>query len=198
MVVGHSAGSLAALKMALRDPPGTAALVLLSGFYFPRPRLDMLVTAVFALPILRQFSALAVAHLFGWLLLPAYLRTVFAPDPVPAEFRRSFPLGATLRPRQARATIADTPLLAWSAAWLPRRYDALHMPVTIVTGTRDGIVSSPLQSGRLHRRIAGSRLWEIEGAGHMIHHADPDKVIAAIEAAVEAAARQGCGPMRRS
>jgi len=190
VLVGHSAGCLAALEIGLRDPERAAALVLLSGFYFPRLRADMLLTSCFALPVLRQFTGLAVAHLVGWLMLPAYLRAVFAPNPVPDRFCRDFPLAELLRRKQVQATIADTPLLNWSAAVLPRRFCALRMPVAIVTGTRDRIVTGPLQSLRLHRCIDGSRLYEIEGAGHMVHHAAPGRVATVIEAAADAAAHQ--------
>lgn len=187
VIVGHSAGSLTALAMAVRDASRTAALVLLSGFYFPRARTDMLVTSLFALPPLRQAAAASVAYLFGWLVLPAFLRTVFAPYPVSERFARSFPFSATLRPSQLQATIADTPMLLLNAALLPRRFDVLRMPVSIVAGTRDRIVDTACQSERLHRSIPGSRLIEIPGAGHMVHYVDPDRVAAVVEAAARAA-----------
>ena len=189
VIVGHSAGSLAALTMAVRDPPGTAALVLLSGFYFPRLRADMLITSLFALPPLRQAVAASVAYLFGWLVLPAFLRTVFAPNPVSERFLRSFPFRATLRPSQLQATIADTPMLLLNTARLPRRFEGLRMPVSIVAGTRDRIVDTAHQSKRLHRGIPGSRLIEMPGAGHMVHYADPDRVAAIVGAAAQAAFR---------
>ncbi|HET8995671.1 MAG TPA: alpha/beta hydrolase [Acetobacteraceae bacterium] len=190
VLVGHSAGCLAALHMALHDPQDTAALVLLSGFYFPRLRPDMLITSLWALPGLRWLAASAAAHLFGWLALPGYLRVVFAPNRVPERFRRSFPLAAVLRPRHLMATIADTPLLLWDPMTLPRCLDRLRMPVTIMTGTQDRIVMGRLQSRRLHQAVPGSRLHALEGIGHMIHHAEPDAVIAAIEQAADAAQRR--------
>jgi len=184
VLVGHSAGGLTALQMGLHDPQGSAALVLLSGFYFPRLRADMLVSSLFAPPVLRPLAAFAVSHLFGWLAMPAYLRMVFAPHPVKESFLRNFPLGATLRLGHVQATIADTPLLIWSTAVLPRRFHRLGMPVSILTGTHDHIVVGRLQSHRLHQRIPGSRLHELPGIGHMIHHAAPDAVVTAIERAV--------------
>lgn len=65
VLVGHSSGTQVALAMALRDPDGTAALALLSGFYFPRFRTDILLSALLALPGLRQAAAFGTAHLFG-------------------------------------------------------------------------------------------------------------------------------------
>ena len=34
---------------------------------------------------------------------------------------------------------------------------------------------------RLHREIIGSTLAIVAGAGHMVHHAAPDEVVAAID-----------------
>lgn len=187
VLVGHSAGGLAALEMGLRDPQDTAALVLLSGFYFPRLRPDMMIASLFAPPVLRPVAAFAVSHLFGWLAMPAYLRTVFAPNPVQDGFKRDFPLGATLRHGHVQATIADTPLLIWSSAVLARQFARLIMPVSILTGTHDHIVAGPLQSRRLHESIPGSLFQELPGIGHMIHHAAPDAVVAAIEQAARRA-----------
>jgi pimeloyl-ACP methyl ester carboxylesterase len=183
VLVGHSSGTQAALAMALRDPAGTAALVLLSGFFFPRPRLDILLTSLFAMPGLRQGLAFATAHVFGWLVLPAFLRLVFAPSPVPARFDAAFSPAVPLRRGQVQATIADTPLMTLSAALLSRRYPALAMPVVIVAGSDDRIVASSLQSERLHRCIPGSVWRDVAGVGHMVHHNAPDAVLEAIEAA---------------
>ena len=52
VVVGHSWGTLVALAFAVRHPADTAGLVLLSGYYFPTLRLDALMVAPVAVPVL--------------------------------------------------------------------------------------------------------------------------------------------------
>lgn len=112
---------------------------------------------------------------------------MFAPDKVPPSLRRRFPAAATLRPTQLEATLADAPLIEISAARLRRRYVRLAMPVLIVAGTADRIVATELQSQRLHRCVKGSQENYVAGAGHMIHHTDPDEVAAAIAGLAETA-----------
>src|SRR5436309_1995698 len=41
VLVGHSWATLVAIALALRDQANTAGLVLLSGYYFPTPRVDV-------------------------------------------------------------------------------------------------------------------------------------------------------------
>src|SRR6185312_8428886 len=50
IVLGHSWGTLIALAMAFEDPPSVAGLVLVSGYYFPQARLDVLVAGAPAVP----------------------------------------------------------------------------------------------------------------------------------------------------
>ena len=59
------------------------------------------------------------------------------------------------------------------------------------TGSRDPIVLNDIHAAGLVRDIAGARLVELEGRGHMPHHAATDRVaaeIAALAARVEAGA----------
>jgi pimeloyl-ACP methyl ester carboxylesterase len=80
------------------------------------------------------------------------------------------------------------------AGVLQERYGELRLPVTIVTGAADQVVEPARHSRRLHRELPGSRLVEVPGAGHMIHHSAPDAVLEAIEAVMSRA----FGPAERS
>jgi pimeloyl-ACP methyl ester carboxylesterase len=62
-------------------------------------------------------------------------------------------------------------------------YGEVRPPVTILSGTGDRLVSHVGQSVALHRRIPGSRLVAVEGAGHMLHQIAPDRVLDAVFAA---------------
>ena len=69
------------------------------------------------------------------------------------------------------------------AAKIMGRHGELNMPVLIMAGADDKIVSFKNQSEKLSQAIAGSRLRAFEGAGHMIHHIAPDEVAALIAGA---------------
>jgi pimeloyl-ACP methyl ester carboxylesterase len=89
------------------------------------------------------------------------------------------------RPWHLRAAAEDTAFLIPFARQLQHRYATLRMPVTIITGLEDKVVTPAHHSLRLHHDIAGSRLVGVPGAGHMIHHLALDQVTQAIERAGE-------------
>lgn len=186
VLVGHSWGTLVALAFALDYPADTAALVLLSGYYVPRARLDAALAIWPAIPLLGDVLRYTIAPLAAWLLCPIFVRKLFAPSPVSAAFQERFPTGLALRPSQIRASAADTALMYPGAVPL-QRLGRLTMPVIIVAGSDDRLISTETQSGRLHRRVPGSDLQRIEGVGHMVHHDAPEQVAAAIEQAASAA-----------
>jgi pimeloyl-ACP methyl ester carboxylesterase len=183
VVVGHSWGTLVALAMALDHPLDIAAIVLLSGFYIPRPRADVALTSWLAIPLLGDALRYTILPPLGWIMAPAVFRKVFAPTPVSRNFRDRFPTAMALRPSQLRATAAETALMIPAAASLRPRYKELAMPVVIVAGTGDRIVTTERQSAQLHADVPHSDFRRIPAAGHMIHHIVPDQVAAAIRAA---------------
>ena len=70
-----------------------------------------------------------------------------------------------------------------SAAAFAKRYDELKMPIVIMAGTGDRLVDFARQSGGLDEVLAESILVPFEGAGHMIHHSAPEKVVDGINLA---------------
>ena len=189
VIVGHSWGTLVALSLALDHPRQVAALVLLSGYYHPTARADVLPMSLAAIPVLGDIMRYTISPPLGWLIRRRVFRNLFAPSPVPARFAEEFPIGLSLRPSQLKASAADTALMISDAARNASRYGELSMPVTIVSGRDDQIVDFARQAEQLHDEIPHSRLEAIDAAGHMIHHSAPNRVAAAIEAAVRESER---------
>ncbi len=184
VVVGHSWGTMVALALAIRHPADTAGLVLLSGYYFPTFRLDALLVAPGAVPVLGDVLRYTVSPLFGRLAMPLTKRVMFAPKPVTARFKAEYSDAMALRPSQIRATCVDGAWMVPSAMGLRSHYGALSLPVTIMAGDGDKIVSHRLAE-RLRGAIPGSTLRVVEGAGHMVHHVAADQVAEAIRAVAE-------------
>ena len=69
-----------------------------------------------------------------------------------------------------------------AVAVLRRRYGALRHPLLIVAGTDDTIVGTDAQSRRLHKETPHSELLLYPGVGHMVTHAVPGAIAAAIRA----------------
>lgn len=186
IVVGHSWGTLVALALAIRYPADTAGLVLLSGYYFPIFRMDAMMVAPGAIPVLGDILRYTISPLFGWLTMPLTKRIMFAPAPVTARFKAEYSTGMALRPSQIRASCVDGTFMMSSAKSLRAHYGELSLPVTIMAGDGDKIVS-PRHAERLRTAISSSTLQIVEGAGHMIHHVATDQVVEAILTVTQAA-----------
>jgi pimeloyl-ACP methyl ester carboxylesterase len=193
VVVGHSWGTLVALAMALDFPQDVAALVLVSGYYFPTVRGDVAVFSPPAVPLVGDVMRMTIGPVVGRLATPLMTKAIFTPLPVPASFE-DFPIEMSLRPSQIRATSADTAMMVPAAALLSARYGELALPVEIVAGDGDIVAYCDRHAERLHGQLPGSGLKIIAGAGHMVHYAAPDEVVAAIDrAAAKVAPSQSAG-----
>ena len=186
VLVGHSWGTLVALAFAVRFPADTAGLVLLSGYYFPTFRLDALMVAGGAIPILGDVLRYTISPLFGWLTMPLTKRIMFAPSPMTDRFKAEYSTAIALRPSQIRATVVDGAMMVPSAAKLRAHYRELAMPVAIVAGAGDLVVSHR-HAERLHAAIRGSALQIVPGAGHMVHHLATAEIVQAIAGVASAA-----------
>jgi pimeloyl-ACP methyl ester carboxylesterase len=185
LVVGHSWGTMVALAMALDVPDFVRGLVLLSGYYYPSLRLDVPVMVPPAIPVIGDLMRYTVSALMMRLSWPLMVRRMFSPRDTPERFRE-LPVWMMLRPKQLRASAADTALMVPCAASLSHRYHELKVPVTIVAGTQDKMVETSGNSERLQQELAANgqeaELQLQPGVGHMTYYAHPDKIMQAIDA----------------
>ena len=103
IVLGHSWGAAVALALALNHPTAARGLVLLSGYYYPTLRADVLVSSPPAIPILGDLLRYSISPLLGRLMQPLLLKGMFAPLPVPARFPKIATSEMSVRPGQIRA-----------------------------------------------------------------------------------------------
>ena len=182
VVLGHSWGAAVALALALNHPDDVRGLVLLSGYYYPTLRADVLLSSPPAIPILGDLLRFSISPLLGKLMQPLLLKGMFAPLPVPASFATGSTPDMSLRPGQIRAESQDGVAMIPGAIAMRHRYQELTMPVVIMAGTKDRVVNAK-QPRRLHAQIPHSILRLVPGVGHMLHYAVPEQVAEAIEEA---------------
>ncbi|HKH33084.1 MAG TPA: alpha/beta hydrolase [Beijerinckiaceae bacterium] len=187
IVLGHSWGTIVALALALEHPDAVRGLVLLSGYYFPTARVDVWAFSPPAIPVFGDIMRYTVSPFLLRLLAPRIIRKLFEPMPVPPRFAMRFPLDLALRPSQLKASAEDSALMVPAAAGLQKRYGELRLPIEILTGTEDRVVTPARQSGRLHETIRGSELTRLPGLGHMVHYAAQDEIVRAVGAVATAA-----------
>lgn len=179
-VVGHSMGASVALAMALEAPERVGSLVLLSGYYYPSARIDAMVTAPVALPVLGDVMRYTITALSARALIGQVAQGMFAPMEVPTGFFSTLSREMMIRPIQIRANAEDAAFMI-PAAWTEsRRYGEIKMPLTIMAGADDGVVDPEDHSARLHRELPHSRLVIVPNCGHMVHYAAVDEIAAAV------------------
>jgi pimeloyl-ACP methyl ester carboxylesterase len=183
VIVGHSWGTMVATTLALEHPECVRSLVLLSGYYYPTPRVDVMLLSPPSIPGFGDVIRPTISPFIGRMLWPSLIQKFFSPFPVTPRWHATFPKWMTLRPSQILASAAETALMTVEAFWLAQRYHELRMPVVIMAGTDDMHVSTSVHSEQLHGDIPHSQLVLVPGVGHMIHHVVPDQVLKAIDMA---------------
>jgi len=179
IVLGHSWGTLVALALAVKYPQQVQALVLVSGYYYPTARTDVIMLSPPAIPLIGDLLAHTLSPLLSRLMWPLLLRKIFGPSPLPQKFV-GFPEEMAVRPSQIRASAAESALMIPSAHALEQQYPFLQMPVSIVSGAEDRLIE-PEQSAHLHRNIPHSTLRSVPGTGHMVHQTATGEIMTAID-----------------
>jgi pimeloyl-ACP methyl ester carboxylesterase len=179
VVLGHSWGTLVAVALALRGGYPIRGLVLASGYYFPTPRWDFWLLSGPAIPIIGDVLRYTIAPIFSLAILPALLRKIFAPHPVSQKFKRAVPISLALRPGQLRAAAEESAFLIPAASQFQFRYYQITQPVRLFHGDSDHLIEQE-QSRRLQQALPTAVYHGVQGAGHMVHYADPDALARAV------------------
>lgn len=187
VLVGHSWAASLVLAYALAYPVDVAGLVTLSGATHPWRGGVSLMRNLAMLPAIGPWLAATVVWPLGRTLVEAGIRGALQPH-VPAEtYRRQTAIDLQLRANQFLADAHDVGRLSPFLAVQARRYPEIDVPLCVITGTRDAVVSPRLHSHSLHEQLPKSRLVVIDGAGHAPHHSHAEDVITEIRALARAA-----------
>jgi pimeloyl-ACP methyl ester carboxylesterase len=179
-IVGHSMGAMVAMRLALDHPLDVDRLVLLGGYYYPSFRVDALMTAPVALPVLGDALRYTVTAISARLGLKAAVAAMFAPKDAPRGYIATVSREMMVRPSQIRANAEDAAAMIPAAAGAAKRHRELTMPVSIFAGEDDLVVDPIAHSKRLHDDVPQSTLSIVPGTGHMVHHAAMEQIATAI------------------
>ena len=174
LLVGHSLGGAIALGVALDHPQSIMGLALIA----PLTHLPKQVPAPFrALDIksdfLRWLVAWTVATPIGIRLGKAILDAIFSPEPAPVDFpiRGGGILG--LRPQSFFNTSSDLRAASLDLPSMVNRYSSLQVPVRILYGTSDKVLS-PKLNGEAMKAKSPMVSLELVSGGHMLPITSPD------------------------
>jgi pimeloyl-ACP methyl ester carboxylesterase len=188
ILVAHSFGALVALAYAELYPREPAALVLAAPLAFPEPRpVEHGLLAPRAAPMMGPFLSAMAAATVDRVLIEGLQALMFFPQPVPSEWKATFPYDQILSAEGMVAQGEDAAAILPMAPASLIDLQAVRVPVHILMGTADRIVSNSLHGGPLAKLLPDARIEMVEGAGHMVHHAAPETIIAAVRGAVAVA-----------
>jgi pimeloyl-ACP methyl ester carboxylesterase len=179
VIVGHSSGALVAAAWGLA-PTACAGLVLVAGYLSPERERELRMLRVARLPLIGPVLRSVVAPLLARLDLRRIVRTAFAPRPPSAGFLHEVPGGLLVRRTHVDAVVSEGAELPAAARRLVARYGQLQVPTIVLAGGGDRVVDCGTQVSAA-RRIPSAEVAVIPEAGHMLHHANPDAIVAAVD-----------------
>jgi len=175
ILVGHSWGAALALAYALRYPSDVSAMVLLAPAAYPDDSGDGLLRTATRVPLIGDLTLFFGKVLIGRHLLKAALGRAFSPQPVSEEYFR-IANSRWLDRKHLRAYVEDEASLNDSLKRMSKRYSEISVPVIIVTGDKDKIVSPEQNAMALHKVLQVSELIEMKDKGHEIPQTDPETI----------------------
>jgi pimeloyl-ACP methyl ester carboxylesterase len=175
VVVGHSLGGGVALALALRHPHQVAGLALVAPLtHAPKAAPEAFSGLAINQPWLRRVVAWTLA-------LPAMiaqrdkiLAIVFGPEPVPHDFATRGEGLLSVRPSHFIGASTDLAAVAQDLPALEQGYAGLQLPVSVLYGRGDRILSPAEQGQTLAAVLPGCRLQLVDG-GHMLPVTQPER-----------------------
>lgn len=188
LVMGHSYGGTVGLAWAVDMPDRMAALISVAAPSIPWDSGLSALHKVSSRPLGRALVVPAITAFVSDVQVSKTLDTIFAPQPVPEGYARDVASALSLRRASLTATGQQRANLLGEVRAMEPCYPQITVPVELLHGTEDQVVSHALHSDPLAPRIPGANYVTRPGMGHMLQHVDADAVVAAID---RAAARAG-------
>lgn len=187
IVLGQSYGGAVALAWAVDHPEHVSALVSVSGVAYPwTTPLDPL----YRLTSSRFGSTVAVPLLAAYVpdfVVSRSLQEIFAPQAVPEGYSEHFGTSLSLRRNSLRANARQRANLLEEVTELSQQYGSITVPLEVIHGTEDDLVSPILHAEGLAQNVDSARLTLIDGIGHMPQHVATEDVANAVRRAAERA-----------
>jgi len=179
ILVGHSWGATLALVYAINYPNEVSGVVVVAPAAYESHEGSFL-TGLPTVPVIGDAANYVLTPLLGPSVVRGELKKAFSPDPVPKNYVKAV-LSEWTKPSKVRAYAQDEDFYDPAIKKYSPRYAEITVPVSIVTGDSDLIVSEKDNAGRLHETLPKSRLIVLPKTGHQIPFTHPQSVIDEIE-----------------
>jgi len=168
VVAGHSLGGAIALALAQRHPGKVAALALVSPLTQEPEHVSVAFNGLMiSNPLLRRLAAWTWALPAAIAKRDAVLAAVFGPEPVPADFGTRGGALLGVRPSHFIGASTDLAAVTQDLPALISGYAGMGLPVRVLYGRSDRVLSAAEQGQGLVDALPGAQLLLVEG-GHML------------------------------
>ena len=186
IIVAHSWSGSMGLSYALQFPDDLSALVMDAGMAYDTKQ-GAARPSYYAVkaPVIGTVLAFVYKYV-GYNDVKKQLETAFYPEPAPKEYVDKF-CQQLFRMSQLKAAARDEVTLNASLKKMKSQYHSLNLPVVIICGDEDKLVTPSLHSYPLHEELPKSKLIVVKHAGHELSFTHPKAVLGAIDDAAQMA-----------
>jgi len=190
VLVGHSWGGALALAYAVDYPNELSAIILLAPAAYADEGGDQFLRLVLKTPVVDDVSIALGRVLFGKHILKKELAKAFYPESVPDDYL-AYASSLWLQPKQLRSYFEDEFSLNKDLERISKQYSDIRIPVVIVTGDHDKVVSAKHNAYRLKTSIAQAQLVELPNTGHQVPQTHPESIYNAVGLVSKSSSRLG-------
>lgn len=176
IVVAHSYGGAIALRLALDYPGRIGGLVLIAPVAYEWPGGVSWHLYWSANPLIGGLFNNVLSRPFAMSAARQGTRSAFAPSPMPPGYFEGAGVARAIRPAAMRANALDLIPLKAEVVAQQDRYASLGMPVALLAGDGDSVVSTSIHALRLAQTLPHARIEVVRDAGHLPHEHAPDRL----------------------
>jgi pimeloyl-ACP methyl ester carboxylesterase len=174
IIVGHSYGGAVALALALNHSENVGGLALIAPLTHAQDAAPAVFRDLVILsPSLRRLIAWTLAVPLSMAAGAKVLSLIFRPDAVPADFASAAGGLLALRPGQFYAASTDLVSVNDDLPAMEARYGSIRIPVGILFGRSDEILSCQDHGVAMQSKIPGLVVSLVDG-GHMLPISAPE------------------------
>ncbi len=184
IIVGHSYGGAVMLQYLLDYPDRVSGAISLAGVAYMDEPPDEGVFALPRYPVVGPLMTKTIVVPFGRAVAQGMYEQAFWPADAPEAYVEAVS-SLYIRPDQFTATAYELAGMYESVNEISPQYGDIGVPVIIIFGKSDQMLSYEKDGLRLYDALPDANLILMEDAGHKVHHTHPHIVMDALGRLIE-------------